>query len=162
MHRRFGVIRDSDCGDCNRKGDSVTGRCSCSECNAEYRHYRLDWEESKAAADPRPNDSGSGPIENRPLNTAQVTKRWRFRAVPLAWAASLIVMCSGGYLAFRHYHSANAPAAQVASSQPVDAKVDLFNSGTLRGAGRRRYYPAARGVIASGNRPPVGGAASFQ
>jgi hypothetical protein len=107
---------------------------SCSECYAEYRHYRLDWEESKAAADPRPIDSGSGPIENRPLNTAQVTKRWRFRAVPLAWAASLIVMCSGGYLAFRHYHSANAPAAQVASSQPVDAKVDLFNNGTLRGA----------------------------
>src|SRR5438445_2066136 len=98
---------------------------SCSECYAEYRHYRLDWEEWKAAADPRPNDSGSGPTENRPLNTAQVTKRWRFRAVPLAWAASLLVVCSGGYLAFRHYHSANAPAAQVASSQPVDAKVDL-------------------------------------
>ena len=62
---------------------------SCSECYAEYRHYRLDWEESKAAADPRPNDSGSGPMENRPLTAAQVTKM-RFRAVPLALAASLI------------------------------------------------------------------------
>jgi hypothetical protein len=108
---------------------------SCSECYAEYRHYRLDWEESKAAADPRPNDSGSGPIENRPPNTSHVTKRWRFRAIPLAWAASLIVMCSGGYLTFRHYHSANAPGTQIASSQPVNAAVDLFNSGTLRGAG---------------------------
>ena len=105
---------------------------SCSECYAEYRHYRLDWEESKAAADSRLKDSGSGPIQNGPLTASQVTKR--FRVVPLAWAASLILMCSGGYLAFRHYHSANPPAAQVASSQPVDAKVDLFNSGTLRGA----------------------------
>jgi hypothetical protein len=52
----------------------------------------------------------------------------------LALAASLIVMCSGGYLAFKHYHSAEAPGAQVASSRPVNATVDLFNSGTLRGS----------------------------
>jgi hypothetical protein len=43
-------------------------------------------------------------------------------------------MCSGGYLAFKHYHSAEAPGVQVASSRPVNATVDLFNSGTLRGA----------------------------
>ena len=66
-------------------------------------------------------------------HAAQLTKR--FRVVPLAWAASLILMCGGGYLAFRHYHSANAPGTQIASSQPVNAAVDLFNSGTLRGAG---------------------------
>ena len=105
---------------------------SCSECYAEYRHYRLDWEESKATADPRLKDSGSGPIQNGPLTAAQPTKR--FRVVPLAWAASLILMCGAGYLAFRNYHSANAPGAQIASSQPVNAAVDLFNSGTLRGA----------------------------
>ena len=83
----------------------------------------------------RARASGSGAIENGALTAAQGTKRWRVTAVPLAWAASLAVMCSGGYFASRHYHSANAPAAEVASSQPVDAKVDLFNSGTLRGAG---------------------------
>src|SRR6202007_512884 len=95
---------------------------SCSECYAEYRHYRLDWEESKAAADPRLKDSGSGAMENGPITAAQLSKR--FRVVPLAWAASLILMCGGGYLAFSHYHSANIPGAQVASSQPVNAAVD--------------------------------------
>ena len=105
---------------------------SCSECYGEYRHYRLDWEESKATADLRPSDSASGPIEIGPLTAAQVTKR--FKVVPLAWAASLILMCGGGYLAFRHYHSANVPGTRLASSQPVNAAVDLFNSGTLRGA----------------------------
>jgi hypothetical protein len=105
---------------------------SCSECYAEYRHYRLDWEESKAAASTPNSDVISGPVEVTPSNSARVPKA--FRAVSLALAASLIVMCSGGYVAFRHYHSAVAPSVQVASAQPVSATVDLFNSGTLRGA----------------------------
>jgi hypothetical protein len=51
----------------------------------------------------------------------------------LALAASLIVMCGGGYVAYRHYHPADAPNAQVASAHPVSAMVDLFNAPTLRG-----------------------------
>jgi hypothetical protein len=107
---------------------------SCSECYAEYRHYRLDWEESKATASTRNSDALSGTVEVTPSSSARVPKTSRLRAVPLALAASLIVMCSGGYLAIKHYHAANAPGTQVASSQPVSAAVDLFNSGTLRGA----------------------------
>lgn len=107
---------------------------SCSECYAEYRHYRLDWEESNAVASTPNPEAISGPVEVMPSNSARVPKTSRLRAVPLALAASLIVMCSGGYVAFRHYHSADAPNVQVASAQPVSATVDLFNSGTLRGA----------------------------
>ena len=51
---------------------------SCSECYAEYRHYRLDWEELKVGADAR--SSASGPVEVAP----QAKKTWRFGAVPLA------------------------------------------------------------------------------
>ena len=99
---------------------------SCSECYAEYRHYRLDWEELKVGADAR--YSASGPVEVAP----RAKKTWRFGAVPLA--ASLIVMFSGGYIAFKHYHSPSVRSLQIASAQPMNATVDLFNSGTLRGS----------------------------
>jgi len=99
---------------------------SCSECYAEYRHYRLDWEELKVGANTR--SSASGPV----LVAPRAKKTWRFGAVPVA--ASLIVMLSGGYIAFRYFHSAGVSSSQVASAQPVNATVDLFNSGTLRGA----------------------------
>ena len=108
---------------------------SCSECYAEYRHYRLDWEESKAGADPRLTDASSGAIRMRPPPLSEV-KTGGSGVVPLA-GGSLIVMCSGGYIAFRHYHSPSVPSLQVASAQPVNATVDLFNSGTLRGADDR-------------------------
>ena len=75
---------------------------SCSECYAEYRHYRLDWEESKAVASTPNSEAISGPVEVTPSISARVPKTSRLRAVPLALAASLIVMCSGGYVAFRH------------------------------------------------------------
>jgi hypothetical protein len=106
---------------------------SCSECYAEYRHYRLDWEESKAAASTGFSDAVSAPVEGPPSSPVRVPKISRLRTVPLALAASLIVMC-GGYMVFRHYHSADTLNVQVASTQPVSATVDLFNSGTLRGA----------------------------
>jgi hypothetical protein len=106
---------------------------SCSECYAEYRHYRLDLDEAKAAEIGK-QESTAGPVEVPPSRTDRVRTPLRLRAVQLALAASLIIMCSGGYLAFKHYHSAEAPGVQVASSRPVNATVDLFNSGTLRGA----------------------------
>lgn len=106
---------------------------SCSECYAEYRHYRLDWEESKPAASPRNSDAISGAVEVAPSNSARVTTISRLRAAPLALAASLIVMCGGGYVAYRHFRSADAPSAQVASAPTVSAAVDLFNAPTLRG-----------------------------
>ncbi len=63
----------------------------------------------------------------------QVEQRRQFKTVPLALAASLLVMCGGGYVAFRHFQSAAVPSPKVASAKPVSATVDLFNSGTLRG-----------------------------
>src|ERR1700680_1431719 len=77
---------------------------SCSECYAEYRHYRLDWEESKAVGSAPNSEAISGPVGVTPSNSGRVPKTSRLRAVPLALVASLIVMCSGGYVAFRHYH----------------------------------------------------------
>jgi hypothetical protein len=103
---------------------------SCSECYAEYRHYRLDWEESQASTKKLPIDSEL--VAVIPSVAARVKKPWRFGVLPLA--ASLLVMCSGGYIAFRHYHSEDNQRSQIASAQPVTATVDLFNIGTLRGA----------------------------
>jgi hypothetical protein len=108
---------------------------SCSECYAEYRHYRLDWEESKAAASPRSSDAISGPVEVMPSNSARVTKTSRLRAVALALAASLIVVCGGGVWEYNHLRAQqNAAARYEAASIPVNAQVDLFDAGTLRGA----------------------------
>jgi hypothetical protein len=108
---------------------------SCSECYAEFRHYRLDWEESKAAASPRNSDAISAPVEITPSNSARFTKTLRLRAVPLAVAASLIVVCSGAIWEYKHLRAQQNEAAQyAAASIPVNAQVDLFDAGTLRGA----------------------------
>jgi hypothetical protein len=108
---------------------------SCSECYAEYRHYRLDWEESKAAASPRNSDNIPGPVEVTPSNSAQLTKTSRLRAVALALVASLIVACGSGIWEYKHLRAQrNAAARYAAASIPVNAQVDLFDAGTLRGA----------------------------
>ncbi len=57
----------------------------------------------------------------------------RSRFLPWAIAASVLIVGGGGYLEYRgHYASQTAPV-QLASSEPVNATVDLLNTGTLRG-----------------------------
>jgi hypothetical protein len=81
---------------------------SCSECFAEYRGFRGDWE---------------------------VARSQRRRILSWALAASLILACSGGVWEYLHLHSANQAKVQLASTEPVDADVNLFTAGTVRGEG---------------------------
>ena len=97
---------------------------SCSECYAEYLHYRQDWEESK---------HGKSPLkfEESVSKTLPISSRHRFR-LPLSIAATVLVMC-GGIVAYRLQHTTHVAGVQMASSKPVSATVDLFNAPTLRG-----------------------------
>jgi hypothetical protein len=80
---------------------------SCSECFAEFRGFRGDWEHSRKA---------------------------RRTIIGWAVAASLIVASSGGVWEYQHERAERNAVVQMAkSSVPVDAEVDLFNAGTLRG-----------------------------
>ena len=79
---------------------------SCSECFAEFRGFRGDWEQSR--------------------------KRRR-RIIGWAVAASLIVASGIGIWEYQHALSGHLAAVQMASTQHVNANVDLFNAGTVRG-----------------------------
>src|ERR1035441_4970645 len=98
---------------------------SCSECYAEYRHYRLDWKEAKEAEAASvtsvlgPNDDISSAI---PLAAKRQTSR--SKGSILAVAASVLVIC-GGAIAYRYQHQTSTAPVQIASTAPVDAKVDL-------------------------------------
>ena len=107
---------------------------SCSECYAEYRHFRLDWEEAQTAGNANPENVAED-VRITPSSAEAVRPARRFMAVPMALAASLIVMCMAGYVAFRHRQQATTQDVQTASVNPVNATVDLLDSGTVRGAG---------------------------
>jgi hypothetical protein len=97
---------------------------SCSECYAEYRHYRQDWEESK-------HGESLSQIEEPVTKTLPISSRHRFR-LPLSIAAAVLVMC-GGVAGYRFQRTRQVAGVQMASSKPVSATVDLFNAPTLRG-----------------------------
>lgn len=93
---------------------------SCSECYAEYRHYRLDWNEPKFK---------TGPV--LPASSKSVPPRSAWQRYALV--ASLLIIC--GLITSYFIHRAPVSrVAQVASTQPVDAAVDLFDVPTLRSA----------------------------
>jgi hypothetical protein len=79
---------------------------SCSECFAEFRGFRGDWERSRKA---------------------------RRRIIGWAVAASLIVASGIGTWEYQHSRAAQIAAVQMAAAKPVNANVDLFNAGTVRG-----------------------------
>jgi hypothetical protein len=79
---------------------------SCSECFAEFRGFKGDWEQ---------------------------TGERRRRMIRWALAASLIAAsCVGGWK-YLHPRVGHLAAVQVASIEPVNANVDLFDAGTVRG-----------------------------
>ena len=92
---------------------------SCSECYAEYRHFRQDWEEANATT--------------TFFDRSTVKPSRKLKAVPWAVAAALLLMFVGGYVAFRHYRSVPGVRAQLASVEPVNVSVDLSDRGTARG-----------------------------
>jgi hypothetical protein len=79
---------------------------SCSECFAEFRGFRGDWEQ---------------------------TRRGRRRIIGWAVAASLVLASGIGTWEYQHSRAAQRVGGQLASTKPVSANVDLFNAGTVRG-----------------------------
>ena len=79
---------------------------SCSECFAEFRGFRGDWEHRR---------------------------KERRRIIGWAVAASLIVASGIGIWEYQHSRATQMAAVQLASTKPVNANVDLFNAGTVRG-----------------------------
>jgi hypothetical protein len=114
---------------------------SCSECYAEYRHYRQDWEELQdrlPASGPVFQHNGTKPLSALPHQS---------RKLPLAIAASAMVVLGG----LTAYHierlPSHSPIVQTASSTQVDANVDLFNAPTLRGMGDDDAIPLTDVVL---------------
>ena len=106
---------------------------SCSECYAEYRHYRLDWEEARATEAAK-GVATADPTDLQRVSSNPLHQALRSRSIPFALAASMIVMCGSGYIAFKHYHPGDFSKSQIADAHPINATLDLFNNGTLRGA----------------------------
>ena len=79
---------------------------SCSECFAEFRGFKGDWEQKR---------------------------KGRRRIIGWALAASLIFASGVGAWEYLHAPSGHLAAIQMASPQPMTANVDLFNAGTVRG-----------------------------
>ena len=79
---------------------------SCSECFAEFRGFRGDWEQRR---------------------------KERRRIINWTVAASLIVASGIGIWEYQHSRTAQIDAVQLTSTTPVNANVDLFNAGTVRG-----------------------------
>jgi hypothetical protein len=81
---------------------------ACSECYAEFRGYQNE--------------------HQRAVKARRQALRW-------STAASLILVCGLGEWGYLHRRPAQNQSVLVAvSNVPRDAQVDLFNSGTLRGA----------------------------
>jgi hypothetical protein len=99
---------------------------SCSECYAEYLHYRQDWEESNPHSS---ENTTSGAITSQPISA------WRRARLSLPIAASLLILCGGGFVAYRMQHIHSVSLIQTASDVPHNATVDLFDAGTVRGEG---------------------------
>jgi hypothetical protein len=106
---------------------------SCSECYGEYRHYRLDWKEAKEAESASVTSvSGLNDTKSSAIHLAAKRPSSRYKGSLLAVAASVLVIC-GAAIAYRYQHQTSTAPVQIASTAPVDAKVDLFNAPTLRG-----------------------------
>ena len=93
---------------------------SCSECYAEYRNYRLDWTESSNMT------TSTSAVPAKPF-ARRLT--WKTYAV----AASLFIIF-GLVATYISHRGRQFSSVQLASNEPVNAIVDLFNVPTLRSA----------------------------
>lgn len=109
---------------------------SCSECYAEYRNFRQDLEEDRKDLPSSSRDVGASRI-------AASSPQPRPRLVALGIAATILLTCSGGYVLFKTspHTELDAGTASSGKSLPVFARVDLFESGTLRGADNDALTP---------------------
>jgi hypothetical protein len=79
---------------------------SCSECFAEYRGYRGEWEERRSA---------------------------RKRIAGWLAAACVLAAAGGGAWLYQLQKAEHRAQVQLASSIPVETRVNLFDEGTVRG-----------------------------
>jgi hypothetical protein len=79
---------------------------SCSECFAEYRGYKGEWEERRSA---------------------------RKRIVGWLAAACVLAAVGAGAWVYQRQRDDHHAQVQLASSIPVEKRVDLFDEGTVRG-----------------------------
>jgi hypothetical protein len=111
---------------------------SCSECYAEYRHYRQDWKEASTQSQDAESEKKRAPIfpaESQKPTVVSVSAR-RPKMYPWAIAAGLLVVLGGGIFMAKDHHAPAPATSQIATNTPpVTAKVDLFNAVTVRGGG---------------------------
>ena len=100
---------------------------SCSECVAEYLGYRNEWKQAQSQRVVL--DESLPPTAPVLMRSRQALPKW---AAPIA--ASLLVF-AGGVALFKVNSTHSPHPAEVASSAPLDANVDLFEATTARGAG---------------------------
>ena len=110
---------------------------SCSECYAEYRHYRQDWKESgresthsvtfAPLSEPNPLVVSKRPVAS--------TRAARTKGLPWAVTAAFLLVAGSGLYFVKEHHAPATAGALVSSAGPVAANVDLFNAVTVRGGG---------------------------
>lgn len=104
---------------------------SCSECYAEYRHYRLDWEEAHGGAAFVKQAPKKEPVSSVAVPSKQPSRhmsRW-------AIAAGVVVLLGGAsFFAIEHRSVEPHPAELASNAAPVQVTVDLFDAVTTRGA----------------------------
>jgi hypothetical protein len=93
----------------------------------------LEWEDGKAIQ-PTAVATAISSIAGKNSHAVVTRRSVRSQLVPFALAASLLILAGGGLSAYLH-ERAKATGIRESSSLPVNASVDLFTSGTLRGAG---------------------------
>lgn len=90
---------------------------SCSECFAEYRGYKGEWEVRRSA---------------------------RTRMAGWAAAACAVAILGGGTWKYHRDNAEHLAQMKLASGIPVEARADLFDEGTLRGIeGTNRLHEAS-------------------
>jgi hypothetical protein len=101
---------------------------SCSECYAEYLHYREDWKEQSAHQSPS--------LEKTPSLAVIAVAPASSRRLRWALAAGILIAVGSGVFLVREHQPAGSSGSSVASSDvPSVANVDLFNAVTARGIG---------------------------
>jgi hypothetical protein len=95
---------------------------SCSECYAEYRHYRQDLKDA----------SKKNVVAVPSARLAVASGR---NVQPWAIAAGILFLLGSGLYVAKQHHSQPESASVASNVPPVAATVDLFNAVTVRGGG---------------------------
>lgn len=121
---------------------------SCSECYAEFRHYRQDWKDASRTAPSSPKltpSSEPNPLAGSKRPVWSVPSH-RSKVLPWAIAAGVLVAVGGSILVKEHRPGFPATSYVASNAGPVNASVDLFNAVTARGTGGDEPTPLQQPV----------------